>query len=220
MELINRNPSRDIDLPKYSRPKAKFYTREQALKLLCCIKGSVIEIPVILALCFGLRRGECLGLRWQDVNADKHTISICKNFTKTYTAVEGEPKNEPSRRTLIIPDFLRDYIYGQMENADSEYMCSYKGKRMMMSTLNGAFKRLLEKYNMPHIRFHDLRHSCASLLLLGGVNMKYIQYQMGHSTMNTTSEIYAHLSGDFKEQNADTMNRLMNGTTLAQATKS
>ena len=182
---------------------------------------------------YGLRRSEVVGLRWDSVDFEQNTITIQYTVTqysldgKRYIAEKPRTKNESSRRTLPMIPALREKLIA-MQNEREEYrkLCrkSYNndyldfvyvdevGERIRPDYITATFRNLLKKHNLRKVRYHDLRHSCASLLLANNISMKEIQDWLGHSTFKTTADIYAHLSFDSKISSA---NALAGGTAFA-----
>ena len=139
------------------------------------------------------------------------------------TTVNKAPKNESSLRTLPMIDKVETYLKRLqkriMENKllmgsefkQNEYICCWENGQMYdISLINHQFKKILENNKMPHIRFHDLRHSTASYLLKQGFSLKEIQAWLGHSSLNTTANIYAHIDVEMKRNMASKMNSIAN----------
>jgi integrase len=212
MQLIAINPADGVELPKKKKYRGKFYSREEVIKLLKAVEGDVIEPAVILAVTLGLRRGEVLGLRWSDVDFESGSVMISNTRTRYIDVVEDVTKNEESTRDLFLPGYVLNYLAGLKNSLvfDSKYVVSWPdGTPLKPDYLSKKFKRILEANNLPIIRFHDLRHTNASLLLAQGVDMKRIQAWLGHAQLATTSEIYAHLVDDFKRDNASIIDQLL-----------
>ena len=162
-----------------------------------------------------------LGLKWDAVNFNDNTIRICNTVTKMYGLCEKErTKNSSSNRTLPLIPVVKKYLLKLKEEQkeyrklfgkcyfDSEYICVKKdGSPITPDDASYKFRLFLKKNNLPHIRLHDLRHSCASMLIAQGVDIKVIQEWLGHSSIATTGNIYGHLQ--FK-QKIETGNMLEN----------
>ena len=185
-----------------------------------------MEIPVFLGAFYGLRRSEVLGLRWDAVDFTNNTLTIKHTVTsfsldgKKVQVAQDTTKTKSSMRTLpLVPAFrerllaLRDEqdeymrVCGRCYNRNYlDYICvDEMGTLLSPNYVSSAFSKLLEKHGLRHIRFHDLRHSCASLLLANGVPMKQIQEWLGHSDFSTTANIYAHLDYSSKLSSAEAM---------------
>ncbi|MEK5418596.1 tyrosine-type recombinase/integrase [Paenibacillus sp. FSL L8-0708] len=229
-DLINTNPADKIERPKKNDFVGSFYNKQETNILFEKVKGELIELAVILAAFYGLRRSEVVGLKWTAINFENKTISIRHTVTPVY--FEGQEhiiekdraKNKPSRRTLpLVPAFeelllrtrdlhaLNKAICGNSYCTDyEEYIYLDKlGQRVKPGYITQNFTRTLKKNGLRHIRYHDLRHSCASLLLANGVSMKEIQEWLGHSNYSTTANIYSHLEYSSKVSSASTMSNVL-----------
>ncbi|QQZ61322.1 site-specific integrase [Paenibacillus sonchi] len=229
-DLINTNPADKIERPKKNDFVGSFYNHQEINLLFGIVKGELIELAVILAAFYGLRRSEVIGLKWTAINFVNKTISIRHTVTPVY--FEGKEhiiekdrtKNKPSRRTLpLVPAFeelllcirelqaLNKAICGKSYCTDyEEYIYLDKlGQRVKPGYITQNFTRTLKKNGLRHIRYHDLRHSCASLLLANGVSMKEIQEWLGHSNYSTTADIYSHLEYSSKVSSASAMSNIL-----------
>lgn len=229
-DLINTNPADKIERPKKNDFVGSFYNKQETNILFEKVKGELIELAVILAAFYGLRRSEVVGLKWTAINFENKTISIRHTVTPVY--FEGQEhiiekdraKNKPSRRTLpLVTAFeelllrirelqaLNKAICGKSYCTDyEEYIYLDKlGQRIKPGYITQNFTRTLKKNGLRHIRYHDLRHSCASLLLANGVSMKEIQEWLGHSNYSTTANIYSHLEYSSKVSSASTMSGVL-----------
>ncbi len=225
-DLIPSNPADKVDRPRKNAFTASFYSEEEFARLFSAIEGSLIEVPVKLSAFYGLRRSEVLGLKWDAIDFDRNTISIRHTVTSCtvdgrYTIVAADTtKTKSSRRTLPLVAPVRELLLNlrerQAENRklcgksyckeDDGYIClNEMGQRILPSYLSSHFGRTLEKNGLRHIRFHDLRHSCATLLLAHHISLKQIQEWLGHSDFSTTANIYAHLDAASKRESAETM---------------
>jgi integrase len=210
--LVPRNVTEATSPPKVSRDARKEIqplTREQALALLDTARGDRLEALYVLALTTGLREGELLGLRWQDVNLESSTLSVRQQLTRTRK--DGlcftTPKSPRSRRSIKLTrsavDALKRHRAAQNEQRlrlgtlwqDSGLVfTSVKGTPLDVANLTyGSFRPLLEQAELPRIRFHDLRHTCATLLLLRNVNPKIVQEMLGHANISETMDTYGHV---------------------------
>ena len=214
---IPNNPADKIERPKKGTFQAGFYTQKELDLLFEEVKGNILELGVILAAFYGLRRSEAVGLRWSAIDFETKRFTI--NHIVTQTMVDGKtelicknrPKTKSSCRTLpIIPQFeefllnlrekqkLNRKICGKcycQDYLDYVYV-NDMGELVSPGYLTQAFPTFLKKHGMRPIRFHDLRHSNASMLHANGVAMKEIQQWLGHSDIGTTSNIYTHLDHD------------------------
>ncbi len=221
MGLLNSNPIQHVTLPKIKKYDAEYYSVEQLEKLLLITKGTNIESAVFLASHYGFRRGEVLGLRWKDINFSEGILKVCNTRTRVATNVEKRPKSESSIRTLPLIPIVADYLKALKEQQEedkntfgncynyNDYVCRYSdGTPVNVNTIDHAFKRTLEENKMPHIRFHDLRHSTACYLIKHGIGLKEIQVWLGHSDISITANIYAHVDAEMKRGTASKINEL------------
>jgi integrase len=201
----------------------KAYTAEQANMLLGVIDNEPMKPAIILALFYGLRRSEVLGLRWKDVDFTANTITIRNAVVKVKTLIEHEKtKSRASNRTLLIIPETRDYFLDlrcrQNENRlllgnaynDNGHVCVWDDGRMFSTEyVSRHFALILKKNDLPHIRFHELRHTAGSLLLNKGLSAKQIQEYLGHERVSTALDFYGHLNAEGKKEAAYTIGSLL-----------
>lgn len=225
-DLILSNPADKVDRPRKEAFQAGFYDKDELNALFGAVKGSQLEIPVMLAGFYGLRRSEVLGLKWDAIDFNNNTITIRHTITtfsidgKRVTVASDTTKTKSSMRTLPLVPLFRERLLAlkaeQQENRRLsgksynmryiDYICVDEiGELTAPNYITGAFPKLLERSGLRRIRFHDLRHSCASMLLANGVAMKQIQEWLGHSDFSTTANIYAHLDYNSKLSSAEAM---------------
>lgn len=230
--LVLANVAASVDVPVPEHFQASFYNSTDMFKLLEVVKGTKLEVIVMLGF-YGLRRSEIVGLKWDAVDFEHNSISIQYTVTEYMKdgkkIIQGKPrtKNKSSRRTLpMIPplkvkllalkekqETLQKYCRESYIKQYLEFICVDDiGNLIKPDYITQTFRKLLEKSGLRIIRFHDLRHSCASLLLANGISMKEIQEWLGHSTFKTTADIYAHLAFDSKLTSA---NALATGTAFS-----
>jgi len=222
--LINSNPADRVQRPKKIRFEPDPYNTEELDVLFEAVKGTSLELGVILAAFYGLRRGEVVGLKWKAIDFERKTITIKHTVTQTqidgkYVVVEKDrPKTKSSNRSLPLVKPFEDLLVILKEkqeinkklcgdsycNKYSEYIYLNEiGDRIKPGYLTGAFPDFLVKKGLRRIRFHDLRHSCAGLLYRNGVELKDIQEWLGHSDISTTANIYTHLDFSSKVASAE-----------------
>jgi len=219
LNMIPYNPADRVSKPKKQKYIAKFYDEEQINRLLSLTKDESIYPAILLAAFYGLRRSEALGLRWSDVNFKAKTVTVCNTVVEYDTVIEKErTKNEASKRTLPLMEPVETYLLKlkdeQERNAEllgseyvsNDFICKQAcGKPFYPNYITERFSKVLKRYGLPHIRFHDLRHSAASMLLANGFYIKDIQEWLGHADFGTTANIYAHLQYKAKENMAQCM---------------
>ncbi|MBR1812132.1 MAG: site-specific integrase [Clostridia bacterium] len=220
---IPSNPADRIERPKKGRYQAETYNSEELNRLFEEVKGNILELGVILAAFYRLRRSEAVGLKWSAIDFERKTITI--NHTVTQTMVDGKTeliqrnrtKTKLSCRALpLVPQFeelllnLREKQKLNRKLCGNCYCKDYlayvyvndMGELVRPCYLTQSFPEFLKKHGLKVIRFHDLRHSCASLLYANGVAMKDIQEWLDHSDIATTSNIYTHLDYSSKVASA------------------
>ena len=217
--LIAINPVKRIETPKKTKyTGAKFYNETQMAQLLEISKTDPLNIVILLTLTYGLRRSEVLGIRWSAVDFEADTLEINHTVVKVDKTVHrlDSTKNEsshakyPLARTvkaeLLEWKAKQDYFKSLQPKdfVDSGYVCTYNdGRPLSPNFVSQHFALLLKKGGMPHIRFHDLRHSSATYLHSLGFSLKEIQTWLRHSDIRTTMNIYTHIDMDAKNEMAN-----------------
>ena len=227
MDIIPNNPADKIQRPKIEQFIDSFYTESELNTLFEKSKGDPLELVVLVTAFYGLRRSEVLGLQWDSFDFENKTITIKHTITITNTdgnnrKIEGKDrtKNKSSYRTLPLFDDIAEKLLEFKEKQESfkkafgnSYNKKYlnyvfvnpQGRLLRPDYVTQHFSILLSKIGLKHIRFHDLRHSCASLLLAKDIKMKAIQEWLGHSCFSTTANLYAHLDSKSKQESADAL---------------
>lgn len=231
-ERIDANPFDRVGRPKKNKFHGENYTQEELLTLLHLARGDVIYPAILLAGAMGLRRSEALGVRWSRIDWEKRTVLLDtkiveyrENGKKKVEPVE-EMKNRSSRRTLPLPDPVVEMLQVQKEHREVyrkmfqgsynaqylDYVCvNQLGELLRPSYVTDHFRELLEKYGLRHIRFHDLRHTFASLLINQDVPLINVSNFLGHSDLSTTANIYAHLDKASKQASAAVISDILQG---------
>jgi len=221
MQLIPRNVADAVELPKAKTYYAKFLNEKELKKLLNTLKNTDIYIPVLLASCLGLRRGEALGLQWKDIDFENKTISVIRSLLPSIgTPIFHEAKTKTSERTIVISDSIifelekhknKQYRYRKLlGSAYKDYdlvTCLSDGSPINPASFSHTFARTLKKHNLTHIRFHDLRHSNATLMLKHNISPKVASERLGHSKINITLDLYSHV---LKEMQVEAANKIDN----------
>lgn len=222
--IINYNVAKEVTIHREHRKKTgSYYTEEQMKLLLQAVKGDVIETPVVIASQYGLRRSEVLGLKWDAVDFKAHKIYIKATVVSVGTEatyVEAT-KSEASKRTLYMTEDFEKYLKAVKDKqemnrnryktayVDEGFICTQdNGEVIKPARLTRRFKLILERNNLPNIRFHDLRHSAATNLLAKGFNIKEVSEWLGHADISTTLNIYGHVLEKSKMEMAGALNTL------------
>ena len=225
-DMIPSNPADKVERPKQDKFYGNFYDRDELNKLFEAVAGTKLELPVLLGAFYGLRRSEIVGLKWSAIDFEQNTITISHTVTscnldgKCVIVAKDTTKTKSSRRTLpLVPYFHEKLLAVKAQQERNQKLCGRScnrefleyicvddiGDRFKPNYITSQFPKLLERNGFRKIRFHDLRHSCASLLLASGVPMKHIQEWLGHSDFSTTANIYAHLDYSSKLTSASAM---------------
>ena len=224
IDLIPGNPAAKVELPKIEKYVGTYYNAAQLDQMFKLFKGDPAEFGVITAAFYGLRRSEIVGLKWDAIDFERKTITV--RHTVTEATVDGKTtlikadstKTKSSFRTLpLVAPFEQILCRMKAEQMQNRKLCgscycqeyldyiyvNEIGELVKPGYLTSHVPAVLEKNNMPKLRFHDLRHSCASLLFAHGVPLKEIQAWLGHSTIGTTANIYTHLDENSKINSAN-----------------
>lgn len=206
--ILKENPSQYVQPPKVSKAQTLTFTAEEAKRFLQHAEGDRFYLLFLMAIFTGLRQGELRGLRWSDIDFNNCTISVKQTVRKSGTkAIFKEPKT-PGSYAMVTFDqsfipLLEEHRKQQMKDQEAFgpgyeknflVFCSYNGRPIDLKRLNVHFKNIIKKAEVPEIRFHDLRHSCATILLENGVDIKLIQQRLRHSDIKTTGNIYSHVT--------------------------
>src|SRR5215469_200850 len=220
---IAYNVCRDVTLPRVERPEMQTLTTEQAQRLLAVAKGHRLEALLTLALATGMRRGELLALQWKDLDWKSGSLQVRRSVNRY--AGQGfkvsEPKTKKSRRKIALPVFvmevLKEHRTRQLEERlqvgstweDHGLVFSNAyGNFLNPSHLGADFHTLLKQAKLPMVRFHDLRHTAASLLFKMNVSPKMVQEILGHSDIEMTLGIYSHVLPGMHEEAMGKMDQL------------
>ena len=222
--MVARNVATLIDPPRIPRPKTHTIDAEGARKLLEAARGERFEAILVLALTLGLRRGEILGLRWSDVDFASRAIRVNQALQRVGGKLQvTDVKTERSRRVVAVPDsVIRALKIRRAQQTQERLIAGLKWKDSDLTftnptggllepiTLHRDFKRLLKTAELSTAtRFHDLRHTAASLLLAEGVHLRMIMELLGHSSISLTANTYAHVMPAAMREVADRMESIL-----------
>lgn len=226
IKTIQSNPAVNVERPRKEKFIGSFYDKKEINTLFDIIQGHPLEVAIKLAAFYGLRREEIIGLKWTAIDFEnntltiQHTVTECNLDGKHIEVASDTAKTDSSLRTMPLVTNFREMLLAKKEKQEhyrklcgrsycKEYLdyifVNEMGERWKPRYLSDGFKRILEQNGFRRIRFHDLRHTCASLLLANNVPMKKIQEWLGHSDFSTTANIYAHLDFQSKISSAEAM---------------
>lgn len=221
--MILHNPAERIKLPTQPKRKSTVYDHLQARAFLEAIKGDRLEALFMLTLCLGARQGEVLGLRRDDVDLEARRIHIrfaMQRIRRKLTLVPT--KTEASQRSPLLPAMVVSAIAAHLARQEAQRKnagAAWKESGMLFTTTIGtmldarnmlrSYYRLVQLSGLPKIRFHDLRHSAATILHVAGVPTQAIKNLLGHASARTTQEIYQHITPDAERQAAVKMDELL-----------
>lgn len=226
IKTIQSNPAVNVERPRKEKFIGSFYDKKEINTLFDIIQGHPLEVAIKLAAFYGLRREEIIGLKWTAIDFEnntltiQHTVTECNLDGKHIEVASDTAKTDSSLRTMPLVTNFREMLLAKKEKQEhyrklcgrsycKEYLdyifVNEMGERWKPRYLSDGFKRILEQNGLRRIRFHDLRHTCASLLLANNVPMKKIQEWLGHSEFSTTANIYAHLDFQSKISSAEAM---------------
>jgi integrase len=232
-QVVHQNAAKLITLPRSVRYEPTILTADQAKELVAFLRDHRHEALFTAALTLGLRRGETLGLRWSDIDLEKGTLQVCHSLER----VKGEglrlsePKSDRAKRVLRIPQICLIALQKQKLVQDQErawagskwhhdgfVFTTRLGTPMHPDEISHLFQKVLTDAGLPSVRFHDLRHSCATLLLSLGVPAKLVQETLGHSSYQLTMDTYSHMIPALRNEVADRMDEIFS-TTVNEAVK-
>jgi integrase len=232
-QLIARNPC-DVfkkRLPKVERREMATLTAEQSARLLDAVGHSHIYWPVLIALATGARRGEVLAIRWRNVDLDRGTIRIVESLEQTKSGLRFKSPKTDRARAVTLPSFALEELcrlkreqaenllaLGVRQTGDTLVCARRDGEPLQPQSLTHEFPRFLTRLkDFPRVRFHDLRHSHATQLLLAGVHPKIAQERLGHSTVTTTLDLYSHVTDTMQEDAAGRLDAAFRGAMMSLA---
>ncbi|GCE06357.1 tyrosine-type recombinase/integrase [Dictyobacter aurantiacus] len=223
LRLVSMNVSDDVELPRVRKRAYQVLDSEQAKALLQVASERGLDTLLALAVVTAMRKGEILGLRWSDIDMVKQEIRISRtvNYYTGYGFVETDGKTKNSARVIKLPAFLsgmlKKHHASQLEDklrvgdawVDRDLVFPRKdGDFMRRTTLDYHVDKLLEKAGLPYVRFHDLRHSAATILLAMGVPANVVQELLGHADIKMTLGIYGHVLPSMHKDAVDKMDGL------------
>lgn len=226
--LLARNPADAVEAPRVVRKEMKVLDASQVGHLLESSKGSRFYVPIVLAVATGLRRGEILALLWEDMDLDAGILTVRRSLEHTKAGVKfKQPKTAKSRRMVALPEMaiaplkrhreeqaLQKLMLGPVYQ-DTGLVCTEADGRMIIPDhLTRVFPSVVKRAGLPPIRFHDLRHTHATLMLQLGIHPKIVSDRLGHSTINLTMDTYSHVMPQMQEEAARKLNDVLRSASL------
>jgi integrase len=220
--LVARNVAALVDLPRVPYKEVRVLSPDEIGRLLEASRGDPIECLVRVALSTGVRVGEALGLTWRDVDLQRRLVRIEKSLQRItgQGQVLAETKTRRGRRTIVLPVIAAEALLEQQRRQRDQrraagpdwregdfVFTSSTGRPVDSRNVQRSFRRLLRGAKIPRIRFHDLRHSCASLLLAEGVAPRVVMETLGHSRIAVTMDTYTHVMPSLQRDAADAIDR-------------
>lgn len=220
-KLISVNPCEFVKLPKAARREATFYNQDELEQLFQKSRNEKLYPLIYITVIYGLRRSEVLGLKWDSVNFQNKTVTIKhtvvrhnsvvrKDTTKTASSYRIYPMDDEVEKLLLQVKYTEEINRKTFADCyiENDYIFKWEnGMPYNPDYITSKFSKILKNNDLPHIRFHDLRHSCASLLITKGFSLKDIQDWLGHADFSTTANFYAHLDIGRKKSIAQSMSK-------------
>ena len=221
-QLLASSPAAGAQPPRPRRAQPASVSPALLDRLIVTATGTPLELPVAIAAATGMRRGEILGLRWADLAEDWSFAHVRSSLQATREGLVFEqPKTARSRRAVALPAFLKSFFERQRasqaatrEQHGGEWpetdlvITRSDGSPVNPDSLSSAWRRLLRKHALPPVRFHDLRHAHATLMLLQGVHPKVVSERLGHASVGITLDTYSHVLPSLQSQAVEAFDRL------------
>ena len=222
-QLVPRNVCDAVDAPRENPPEMKTWTAEQAREFLSATTNDKLAALWRLVVLTGMRRGEILALKWADVDLGRGTLSVRRTLTRGADGIEfGEPKSKAGIRSIALPPSavmaLRVHRTDQLEHR-LQLFGAWQDNDLVFERGNGIFLHpnvvsrrfqvISKQLGLPRIRFHDLRHTAATLMLANGEHPKIVQERLGHSDISMTLNRYSHVTMDMQREAADRLDAVL-----------
>ena len=210
--LITRNPSIGCKLPPKKNGEMKVLTQNEIVRLLNQAYDEGYYEMFLLELTTGMRRGEMLGLKWRDLNLETGELNIKRQLTTKGISV---PKTKSSIRTILLPPDMLELLREMKKTAKYDWIFPSpvkEGEPRNPTAITKRFRIMLERAHCKHVRFHDLRHTFATMALENGMDVKTLSAMIGHVSSETTLNIYSHVTDTMRAQAAVKIDREIGGT--------
>ena len=237
--LVSRNAAALTTISNPRKAKPHFYDELQAHAFLEAISGDRLEALFWLAVCLGPREGELLGLEWTDFDFEKGTVTILRQLQRIKRKGEKksrlelvQTKTEGSDRRIRVPQIVLERVLAHRTRQEEErqlagsawretgmVFTAHKGTFLEPRNMLREYYRLRDRAHLPKIRFHDLRHSAATILKMAGISDGAIQKLLGHASVRTTQDVYMHLTPGGETQAADKMDEIFGPVAVKVAVK-
>jgi integrase len=202
--MIKTNVADSVNPPRSLKKEITPLNEEEVNRFFKTIEGHPLEAIFVLAVTTGLRRGEILGLHWKDIDLEKRTLEVKRSLALTKGGpVFNPPKTTKGKRSVGLSRVCVKALIKHKSRQKNNVLVfpNQEGEpRRSNNVLNYTFDRIKKKGNLPDIRFHDLRHTCATLLLGKGVHPKIVQEMLGHSTISITLDTYSHVLPNLQKE--------------------
>jgi len=223
LKMIPSNPCFGVELPKLNRYKAEIYSGDEISKVIDAAEGTEMYLPVLLEIAVGFRRGELLALKWDAVDFDNRIIHVRENRVNGDGKVQVKaPKSSAGVRDITVGS----NIISELKKAHKEYLenklklgagftdsnlviCQKNGKPFAPDSMTQKWLRFTKSHNLKHIRFHDLRHTCATAMLEAGIDPKTVQSRLGHANISITMDVYGHCTKAMDKKAADKIDEII-----------
>jgi integrase len=224
--FVARNVATLVDTPGSEQQEMRFLAPEEARQFLEAIRGDRLEALYTVALAIGLRPGEALGLRWQDVNLEAGILTVQVALQRVDGVAQlVELKTRRSRRSLALPPFAVAALAAHRARQEEdrrlagdtweEYdlvFTTRRGRPLGPRNVIRSYRRMLRRAGISHRRLYDLRHTCASLLLVQGVHPRVVMDILGHSQISLTMNTYSHVIPELQQEAATRIDDLLKGS--------
>jgi integrase len=215
-QILARNPADVVKPPRVEKRKSPTLSAEQAAELLGALAHSRVYWPTLVALATGMRRGEILALRWENVDLDRSVLQVVETIEETKTSLRSKPPKNSKTRAITLPAFAVTELRRLKRDQAQELLrlgIRQTGATLVCGRADGEvhsplaltyeFARFIRQMkSFPQVRFHDLRHSHATQLLASGVHPKIAQERLGHSSISVTLDLYSHAVESLQDEAA------------------
>lgn len=223
IQMIDKNPCVGVELPKVQKYNPTIYTTQEMTATLGLAEGTDMYVPLLLGFYLGLRRGEMLALQWDHIDFDKGVVHIQSNTVRgDGKVITKDPKSAAGTRDISIGS----NIVTALKQAHNQYklnklamgaaftdsnlvVCQKNGKPYQPDSLTQKWDRFTKKHGLKHIRLHDQRHSCTTMMIEAGIDPKTVQTRIGHADVTTTMNIYTHCTKTMDQSAADKIDDLL-----------